>query len=1024
MKDLSTTITDQLALAQGLEPKIVVAIEWQDNKGFIEYSKQTISGVEGTLQDIGSINYTFSDTRVNNATVNVTLYDEKEYLKGLYDSQDLHKRKAYVYQVLPTDRFVIFKGYTNSPIVWNEADRTLTLSLISDVESVEVGFSPEEADYSYISKNAIGRAWPLCFGDVVHVPAVKTRQRPVGTLETKFSVVDPTLYYKSGAILNAYYQEIFFYNYYKSIAQRAEAIAPSVEQIATEYIQIIGLEDENLRAIQQYEDALVKERKNIEDQKMGIQIIAAPIFGIIAGMSLADRRLRVKTLRQYIRQFKKDKKVITDQKKVIEKKIELIEYEISVQKEAFRLQNEAFNNTQTLYFSYLDVLEEICAQRRTQTNVLRISEGYDFPQGQIVDLLVNDMRVRGSFTEESFTVEAIVAKYNNIALGPRQTVLNDCGVKDNDESLRTFWITDRTTVLKGTYLLVTDKKDKYHIINVTEQNGLECKFELVQYQNDVGGGGRSQPNALFQSPVGVPNFVPTTFPFVEGPVPGINNAFNWMIGWMQNQWQYMLGNLPGSNVGVNAFYGNTFNPADYNIHNQWFTQFVTKGLQDVNALPLDKEEYFNFQRLQNVIINDRASPFLFFDAIHPRDVYTLIGADIKSIVECAAVPQESWLRKGIMFEEMPEAAEWFATPGDSVYSFSEPYEIYVANILPSEVFSIMAYRRDRDGQRFLDVVPPEYYTLNEAEDLGDLTVTSIKFHIPLSVIPGEQWEDEIYVSLRSQVGPNIVDILIYLIETYTDKEWDDDSFNLVREYLTDNDTEETKYPANFALFERQDILRILSEIAFQSRCTLLLINDVFYLKYLSREPEPVKTLSIADALAGSLSLTYAETENLVTKLVALWREDYLPTTEVKEYVVRHNINRYGLHEQEVDFFIYNIEELVKKSATFWAIRWANSWKRISFTTYLKHLDLDHGDCINFSYGSLVASTKAIIESFAYDPNNFELAITCWLPIKAGKSTRYEFAWPADQEIPYPLPSDDTGGRKWKLTVVKGDSDGT
>ena len=59
------------------------------------------------------------------------------------------------------------------------------------------------------------------------------------------------------------------------------------------------------------------------------------------------------------------------------------------------------------------------------------------------------------------------------------------------------------------------------------------------------------------------------------------------------------------------------------------------------------------------------------------------------------------------------------------------------------------------------------------------------------------WSDELYVTFQSSVGPNIVDILEYIIDNYTDLTYDTDSFNYVRTKLA-------PFPANFPLLSAEE----------------------------------------------------------------------------------------------------------------------------------------------------------------------------------------------------------------------------
>lgn len=1019
MKNLDSNVLIELSKQKASEPLIIVGVQWVDDDAFILYCDKDIPGVHGTLISIESIQNTFHYEAINSTSTQIVVNDSENKLKDFYKNNDLHKRPCFIYQYFGdldvTEKFTIFQGETNSPIEWNEATRQLSFTVLSEVENREVGFSPEEAQYDYVSYDSIGVPWPLCFGDVRHVPAVRTRTIPTGVLKTRLSIVDPVLYYKLEAISQAVFTEIFMYNYYVQTALRSDALVehalsirvPGVmtprrakvlaamkhdasiaasltnaEAIAAEYIMTIGEQDENERTILTLETELATQKENYEKRKQG-------------KMDWANRtpkqyREDMALIRDQLKTLRSAREEMAEYKAFIERLVDQLHYLLDVQRECFRAQVQCFNTIVGLFAQYNDILNEICYQKKTEVTTIKIEHGEDFPQNETFDLLINDLRVRGIFVGDVFTIQAIMPKYRNVKMGSRQALLNDCNEQDRDASYQTFWIKDDTQSLKNCYALVENHKGEKHIIYIYNQESTKCEFELVEtptpYQG-TGGYSSAIGNQIIQSPYQIPAFNTITTSF-NGPVPLVSTG----------------GTLPNWGIMNNLI--QTIDVANNNMFVNEFISSVNQALEIVEADPLDIEEYFNLRRLQQMIMHDRAENFIFFDAIRPREMYNIIGQDIRKVLEVAAVPGKSWLTRDIHYTEVPDRAEWYANPGDNVYDIDNPYEIYVANILPSDVEAIMAYRTNEHGESYLESVPSSYYTVNEAEVLSDdLTVTSIKFKTPLGSIQSEEWDNDIYVSLSSSVGPNVVQTLKHLIETYTDKTWDTTTFNAIEELFGD------KYPANFAILDRPNILNLLSEVAWQARCSIQLVGNVFYLYYLSTEPDSVRSIEESDVKTGTAVLSYSDTESLVTKFTAEWREDYLPDTKMKKFVLRHNLNRYGLHERTTHFYIYNIPELVLKSATFWLIRYANTWKKVRFEVFLRQLDLDLNDAVDLILPTLFDdNTKALIHNINYSPSNYTLEMEFWTPIRAGSSTQYEFAWPADTELTFPLPEDDAGGK--------------
>ena len=320
---------------------------------------------------------------------------------------------------------------------------------------------------------------------------------------------------------------------------------------------------------------------------------------------------------------------------------------------------------------------------------------------------------------------------------------------------------------------------------------------------------------------------------------------------------------------------------------------------------------------------------------------------------------------------------------------------YIANILPCTIHTVQARRRLNNAD-VLTIVPSEWYTVGTA-NIGSYTVTTINFDMPLSS-HDETFQDDIYVTLTSTVGPNTVDILIWLIETYTDLEYDATSFNAVKAKLEN-------YPSHFTLLDRRNIVTLLEEIAFQARCAIWISQRKFYIKYLAEEAASTDTITETDVDAGTLEIYMTTTEEIVTKLVATWRDDYA-SDNYNKIVLRHNVKKYGTREREIEFYIYNMPDLVLKSATFWLVRLSNVWKNVKFTTYMHKITIDTYDTITLDFAQdFVASAdvKAVITSNTYDSDAQSIVMEAWTPVKIGTMTAYDFAWPSqiDDTLEFP-----------------------
>jgi hypothetical protein len=343
----------------------------------------------------------------------------------------------------------------------------------------------------------------------------------------------------------------------------------------------------------------------------------------------------------------------------------------------------------------------------------------------------------------------------------------------------------------------------------------------------------------------------------------------------------------------------------------------------------------------------------------------------------------------------PTADFFWAEPGCEVFLVGDEEVVYVANILPSTILRVAAYRTFESGVRELVTIPASLYTAR-LSNFSPYSVTEIVFDQLLSR-RGEGWEDEVYISLTSSVGPNTVDILTWIINMYTNFSIDAGNFAAVKAQIEN-------YPSHFPLLERRNVLDVLRDIAFQARCALYLRNDEFTLKYLPDEPSVDFTIDDDDVMPKTLVMSHTETEELVTKFVAEWKFDHA-IEKPNTVILRYNIQRYGTQERKFDFFIYNILELVEKSATFWLIRMANTWRKVKFRTPITKLQAEVFDVADVSLPDFSASTiKCLVEKATYDSDNHEIEFELWTPVRSGETEPFVFAWPSQIAINHLWPT--------------------
>lgn len=936
MKILNAASIAEIAKTHGIEPINILEIKWSGSS--LWYADKDYDNIPGKILELGAIDSVISKGGKSSQSVNVTLDDSDGSIKQILNNHDIHQVEVIIYQcfgqLLASDRFQIFAGKISSPISWTEGDRTIKFDILSEVEAKEVGFTHNNID------------WPLCFGDVLHVPAAKARVAVTGKLEDNMGIVDPLIDWQLSKLEEAYDGQTQIIDFYSKAIEGNQSAAPNLEDALWDYVNVLI---DIVAATASAEDIRVNLR---EHQRIKYHPSERAVKRILARQKLVQLEGGFATVQEQLAD-------LGVQKYLIEQRINIILWRHKQKREAIKRIANCYEALQQIHMTYTKLVDEKCKQQAQVKSSIVITYLEDFTSN---DVIINGLRWTGTRSGQVFTFTSPgvpLPRYQNVTVDTWTEPTNDCGVPEALHGLNKFYITDHTKQLKDMYCLVRSKTDGYdHIIKVTEQDEGMCSFELKTQSTG------ESPTHLIQTPV----------PFTYG-----QNSFGSM-------------SLPGVGIIIPGS-TNTLIPPPLDTD-------VARALYN-GDVPINPywPEYTLLALLCKIRLADYNLKQIVISIPGPRSIYTLIGCDIDQIIEVSAVPLSHWYGDNTLVQEMPTGTQWFVQSGTEVYETATFNDIYVANILPSTIKSVMAYRTV-DGVRRLTPVPTTYYTSNEAENLGPITVTSLKTKVPLKSITSEQWDDQLYVTLDSSVGPNVVDILQHLIETYTDKTIDAASFAAVK-------TKQENYPANFALLSRIDVRQLLEEIAWQARCAIYDIDNVFYVRYLSTTPTSNLTLTEADIEFGTMELTSTETEDIITRMDVKWKPDYLPDTKVDPLVLRYNVNRFGLHKQEYDWFIYNNLELVKKSATFWMIRLGNTWKRLTLKTFLTHCNLDCGDAVTLDFASPYVATPDIlgeVQRINYDTGSNTIELELWLPVRFGEMSQYQFAYPADLDANVGFPS--------------------
>lgn len=300
----------------------------------------------------------------------------------------------------------------------------------------------------------------------------------------------------------------------------------------------------------------------------------------------------------------------------------------------------------------------------------------------------------------------------------------------------------------------------------------------------------------------------------------------------------------------------------------------------------------------------------------------------------------------------------------------------------------------------LAVVPRNYYIVDLQNLGGGLVITRLVFPTPLESLPGFWQAGTISVDVISPIGPNVVDIMRWVIDRWGQFPIDETSWNYVRGKVA-------ALPAHFTLDRRMNVVQFLNDVAFQARCAIWLNDRRYYIRFLPEELTPVESITDSDVESNSLEITCTETERLITKFVAKWKARRDQDKE-NLVVLRYNIQKYGTLTEEYDFWIYNNVECVTKAAEFWMIRKSNTFKIIRCSVTLNKLRIEAFDPVQVSFNEPLVAIEpvtGIVQRASFNPDEDTVELEVWLPVRFGEMTKYTFAYPGSTNLIYPVIND-------------------
>jgi hypothetical protein len=191
MRTISAAGVAAITQKLGAEPITIIAVDWVDGKVSL-YADRTVESIQGKIVQVSDLDDAMSLAgNASSSQLTVVLDDTDGTLKAILDQHDPHHRPARVYQSFTglDEQFLLFDGVLMSPITWSERDRTVTLTIVSQLEDQECGFATGDAAVGVVPDVGLNEAWPMVFGHVdenkavrLQLPVSGTILQPVGVL--------------------------------------------------------------------------------------------------------------------------------------------------------------------------------------------------------------------------------------------------------------------------------------------------------------------------------------------------------------------------------------------------------------------------------------------------------------------------------------------------------------------------------------------------------------------------------------------------------------------------------------------------------------------------------------------------------------------------------------------------------------------------------------------------------------------------------------------------------------------------
>jgi hypothetical protein len=195
-KTLTATAITSSTTALGTDPWIIAKIDWPSGTIYYGDKTKTIGAISvvGAITDFAELQHSIRTNVLGEyAAFTITLSDHDGTLKTIYNGDTTANVKATIYQHFEgnasTDLVELSRGAVRD-CTWDEGERILKVDIETVMYSGIIGYKITETTHADISDSAVGSVIPMCFGSVLHVPAIYAIKAPRATVSEKFSYYD------------------------------------------------------------------------------------------------------------------------------------------------------------------------------------------------------------------------------------------------------------------------------------------------------------------------------------------------------------------------------------------------------------------------------------------------------------------------------------------------------------------------------------------------------------------------------------------------------------------------------------------------------------------------------------------------------------------------------------------------------------------------------------------------------------------------------------------------------------------